>query len=761
MICRLSTTLTCWAVRPLGCLVALIVSGGVLQGQEPGQKSAQPGAPTVETVLRRTTDFYKQARSISAELKRVQKIGPQTVRMTSSIAFQRPNRFAMRTKGAMGGLDVVCDGKKLYLLLGPLHKYTEAAAPASLDALMSDQIIQGILQGSLLPDLCAAHPYQKLMEGVKSAQYVGEEALDGVKAHHLKFTQEQFDWEMWVAAQGDPLIRRVVLDLTKTLANSPAVAQFKNQKLELSEDFKNWQINRGVDEKTFAFQPPAGAEKVGSFMEALGGGGKEAPSPLLAKPAPEVNLKLLDKGEFRLVDACKSHIVMLDFWATWCDPCVQELPILADVAAAYKDKGVTFCAINQQEKPDQIHKFLKEKKLAITVALDTEGKVGTAYQVEGIPTLVLIDRKGVVQSVHVGYSPDIKRTLGKELDALLAGKDLAKEAAKETKAAQKSEGLELAWTVGGPYQGLATDPQGQLIYAVERRGRCDVIDFTGKTIRRFHLEGADHGSARFARLAEGAEGLLSFRTWGHTVLAAKIDGTKVWEESGGHGIDDVWAVDLNGDGVDEVIVGYNGSTGLHVFSAEGKRLWKRTDLANVWHVCAGDVDGDGKPEVVTTSAAGKVHVFDPSDGTPKQTLDAGIYANMVRTAPGRSILGAKGAVLLASGSGESGEAMVAMGGDGKVYWTLKFPSDVRTCDSLSVAPDGNWAVVGLRGGRVCVVELAKGRIIAQITGQGMIPSVAWVLPAGTSSPLVVVASGSEVNAFRVKPVGKDQEDRQP
>ena len=198
-----------------------------------------------------------------------------------------------------------------------------------------------------------------------------------------------------------------------------------------------------------------------------------------------MNLKLLDKGEFRLADHRKTDVVMLDFWATWCGPCVRELPILAEVAAAYKDKGVTFCAINQQEKPEEIHKFLEDKKLTMTVALDSEGKVGNAYHVEGIPTLVLIDKRGVVQSVHIGYNPSIKETLHKELDALLAGKDLAKEAKEEAKAAQKAEGLETAWTVSGFYSGLATDPKGQKIFALQSDGRCDVLDFDGKTLRSF------------------------------------------------------------------------------------------------------------------------------------------------------------------------------------------------------------------------------------------------------------------------------------
>ena len=119
-----------------------------------------------------------------------------------------------------------------------------------------------------------------------------------------------------------------------------------------------------------------------------------------------------------------------------------------------------------REGVDQIHKCLKEKQLWITVALDSEGTVGGGYHVEAIPTLVLIDKSGVVQSVHIGYNPAIGDA-SQKLDSLLAGKDLAKEARQEAKEAQKAEGLEPAWTVSGPSSGVAADPRGKTVYAVQ------------------------------------------------------------------------------------------------------------------------------------------------------------------------------------------------------------------------------------------------------------------------------------------------------
>jgi hypothetical protein len=239
------------------------------------------------------------------------------------------------------------------------------------------------------------------------------------------------------------------------------------------------------------------------------------------------------------------------------------------------------------------------------------------------------------------------------------------------------------------------------------------------------------------------------------VLASKSDGAKLWEEEGGQGVDDVWAADLNGDGLDETIIGYNGNSGLHVFSSEGKRLWKRTELGNVWHVAAGDLDGDGMVEVISTSARGKVHVFDPKDGGPRPTLDARIYANMIRIAPKRAFAGANGDVALVVGNAAGGgEAMVALQGDGKVLWTLELPGKGGAhCDSLAVAPDGTKAAVGLRGGVVCVVDLIHGKVVASAPDQGMTPMAAWASSPKDGEPLLLVATGRSVNAYRIKAGG--------
>ena len=116
--------------------------------------------------------------------------------------------------------------------------------------------------------------------------------------------------------------------------------------------------------------------------------------------------------------------VLVDFWATWCGPCRRSLPILAAIAARYQGKGVAIFAVNQRESGETIKSFLAKEKLNLTVALDRDGAAGNSYGVEGIPQTVIIGKDGIVQAVHVGFSPGLKDTLQQQLDDLLAGKSL-------------------------------------------------------------------------------------------------------------------------------------------------------------------------------------------------------------------------------------------------------------------------------------------------------------------------------------------------
>ncbi len=149
---------------------------------------------------------------------------------------------------------------------------------------------------------------------------------------------------------------------------------------------------------------------------------KQPAHSLLDKAAPGFELELLDGGKLNLAEHQGKHIVILDFWATWCPPCVAALPALSKTAEDYRSKGVRLYAVNQKESSQVIKRFLKQRKLNLIVALDAKGEVGNLYKVTGIPQTVIIGKSGQVEAVHIGYGPGSEQQWRSELDDLLAGK---------------------------------------------------------------------------------------------------------------------------------------------------------------------------------------------------------------------------------------------------------------------------------------------------------------------------------------------------
>lgn len=132
-----------------------------------------------------------------------------------------------------------------------------------------------------------------------------------------------------------------------------------------------------------------------------------------------MELEILEGENIQLADLT-GQVVILDFWATWCGPCLASMPTLLDIAAEFRDQGVEFIAVNQQEDPDDILDFLATRGWDIKVALDSDTLISRRYGVAGIPFTVIIDKKGIVRHVQVGAVSNLEQTLRTELQELLS-----------------------------------------------------------------------------------------------------------------------------------------------------------------------------------------------------------------------------------------------------------------------------------------------------------------------------------------------------
>jgi hypothetical protein len=187
-----------------------------------------------------------------------------------TIAAEKPNKLRVQTESGMMAANLISDGAKLVTHLPAMQTYTEAAAPASFDAMLQDPAASGGPGGLFILQLLASDPYAALMDGVTSSQYIGQEQIDGRDVHHLKFTQQQFTWEMWVDADEAPLVRRVSVDMSQALGGfAPPGSQATSMQSTTTGTFSNWKFNEPAPTGTFAFTPPPGTNQGGGELQQL------------------------------------------------------------------------------------------------------------------------------------------------------------------------------------------------------------------------------------------------------------------------------------------------------------------------------------------------------------------------------------------------------------------------------------------------------------------------------------------------------------
>ena len=136
------------------------------------------------------------------------------------------------------------------------------------------------------------------------------------------------------------------------------------------------------------------------------------------KPAPDFTLELLQGGSVSLGDL-KGRVVLVDFWASWCPPCIEEAPILNSVYEEYRERGVEFLGVCIWDTTKGCEQFLQEFDLAYPSGRDSEGAILVDYGVKGIPEKFFIDAQGRVARKFAGpiRDEDILRNI---LDEMLA-----------------------------------------------------------------------------------------------------------------------------------------------------------------------------------------------------------------------------------------------------------------------------------------------------------------------------------------------------
>ena len=386
----------------------------------------------------------------------------------SQLAYAKPNRIAYTTDN----FAVQCDGRKLWLFVAALSQYTEADAPARLDLekvleeLMSDDPPHPVLHVLDRPDAQFAELFPMVREftAVEKAEQEGRPGmrlaglLDAARTP-LGLEGETVPFTLWFDAE-TRLLAQLRIDFTAALRKmllepepggdgeseqfDPPGKPKKIDRAIVTINLRNVKADDALDDERFTYKPDKDVEKVKEFdWEQLYA--MPDPEELVGEPAPLFAGTALDEKPFSL-EELRGRVVLLDFWATWCRPCVQAIPKIQKLAEKFAEKPVAIIGVNQDAKgmDAKVKKFVADQKLTFRQFVDADGKLGRKYKVAAIPCTFLLDKKGTVQAVHVGGSPKLDEELTEQIEKLLKGADLYDPAklAERRKAKQSDEATE-------------------------------------------------------------------------------------------------------------------------------------------------------------------------------------------------------------------------------------------------------------------------------------------------------------------------------
>lgn len=342
------------------------------------------------------------------------------------IASEAPDRFTIYLKEPQQRTRIFNDGETMTIAVAP-DAYVVGPEPMTTARAVTELPfpLGPYPEPVLALTLAGADPAVSLLGGMRSVEIAERGKFRG-KTPAIRLHGVQADgvsWDLWVTASEPVRPLRLLVDLTEMLRQTDQVQVPADFAYQLRLDFVTWRLGGEVDEGFFRYTPPEDAtryESLQEYFESMAGVANR--HPLLGEPAPKVNAKTLAGEEIALEDL-RGKTVVLDFWATWCEPCIKSLPTTREVCERFADRGVVFLAVNAGESAEEIRTFLQAREWDLDPVVDPEAKLSEAFVADAIPQTVLIGPSGTVEAVHVGTTSmdALEQQLSEDLETLSGG----------------------------------------------------------------------------------------------------------------------------------------------------------------------------------------------------------------------------------------------------------------------------------------------------------------------------------------------------
>jgi len=339
-----------------------------------------------------------------------------------TLARDRAGRYHYEVKdNAMGWRVVISDRQSEWASQPWVGEYTQDAVRAQPQAAaaLRPESPDFVKNYTIMEAQRMVKKLAKLDEAVRSAELLAPEVIS-INAEHLKCAVVRVIYEprglrdenssqetvYWI----DPQLKLVRKEHTIQRGRFTPTQPLAENTHDTVVVYTVMQVGTELPEALFRFKPPTGLR----FVERFSPPGTN--TGLLGQPAPPLKLKTLDGKEVS-PDALRGKVLLVDFWATWCKPCLVQMPVVAKLHNELKDKGLVVVGVNRDLDPQVAAAYLEKNDYRWMNLYDAGLRAAELWGTTGIPTVVVVDRTGKIVLFKFGTSEtdeaDIRTALSK------------------------------------------------------------------------------------------------------------------------------------------------------------------------------------------------------------------------------------------------------------------------------------------------------------------------------------------------------------
>lgn len=324
------------------------------------------------------------------------------------IASQAPDQFTIYLKETERRTRLYCNGEKLIAALAP-DAYVDLGDAIDLQSVVTDvPVIMGTYPEPVLAlSVAGVDPAISFLGGMESLIIADRKPFGDSEIPAIHFVGTQADgvvWDLWIRDDDSPEPMRMIVDLTPMLLQSGKVDLPGGYSQQIRYDFLSYRTTGRVDDSLFEYVIKPGARQYDSIADYYAQQQRLAEQhPTVGKTAPAFRASNL-RGQIVDTRRLRGRVLVVDFWASWCKPCLEALPMIREVTGEFKPSEVSLLSINTGEPKAKVIQFSRQQRLPADSLLDEQGKIADGYQADRIPQTTIIGRDGKVFRVLQGFS---------------------------------------------------------------------------------------------------------------------------------------------------------------------------------------------------------------------------------------------------------------------------------------------------------------------------------------------------------------------